>query len=152
MPLNIYTCYITTYIHQTLRNCNTYLPFYCRIFASNKYAPQMPQIWNMPKLLDMHLWGSMLIYTTYEVAPINDVARITSHKWQCHQWCRMMVTPQPNYIYWVGCLVKAVENTRTTIQQLYWYRKKKITSGRLSISDKDEHRHRKHNKELLNMS
>ena len=30
--------------------------------VSNKYDPQMPHICHMPKLLDMHQWGSMPKY------------------------------------------------------------------------------------------
>ena len=36
---------------------------------------QMPNICPMPKLLDVHLWGTYAnIHATYEVAHINDVA------------------------------------------------------------------------------
>ena len=40
----------------------------------------MPQIWHMPKLLNMHLWEKYAnICGTYEVASINNVARIAVH-------------------------------------------------------------------------
>ena len=66
-------------------------------------CPHVPQIGHIPKLLDVHLWEKYAnIHATYEVASINDVARIAVHIWW--QWCwrtRMMV-PQPYCIYWVG--------------------------------------------------
>ena len=62
-------------------NCNFSLPNDCEICANNKYAPQMPQIWHMPKLLNMDLCGKYdNMYATYEVTPTNDVARIAVQK------------------------------------------------------------------------
>ena len=47
--------------------------------AKNVPATNMPLKCHMPKLLDVHLWKKHAnIYATYEVAPINDVARITT--------------------------------------------------------------------------
>ena len=41
----------------------------------------MPQIWHVLKLFNAHLWGKYAnIYSIYEAAPINDVARITVHR------------------------------------------------------------------------
>ena len=37
-----YRFHITAHIHQTSVNCNFNLPYYCTIWPSNKYAPQMP--------------------------------------------------------------------------------------------------------------
>ena len=52
------------------------------------------------KLLNMHLWGKYAnTRATYEVAPINDVARIavpTRRRWH------RTTTPKPDYVYWVG--------------------------------------------------
>ena len=40
-------------------------------------CPQMAKIWHMPKLLDMNLWGKYAnIHVTYEVASIDNIARI----------------------------------------------------------------------------
>ena len=40
----------------------------------------MPKIWHIPKLLSLHLWVKLAnINASHEVAPINDVARITAH-------------------------------------------------------------------------
>ena len=44
--------------------------------AINKYSPHMPKICHMPSLFAMNLWSRHAhIHATYEVAPINDVAR-----------------------------------------------------------------------------
>ena len=44
-------------IHWKSINCNIHLPCYCKIWATYRYALQMPQISHMPKLLNMHLRG-----------------------------------------------------------------------------------------------
>ena len=69
-------------IHKRSINNNIYLPYYCNLYASDKYASQFPQILHIPKFLLAlsDLWGSMPIYATYEVAPINDVAGIHVHR------------------------------------------------------------------------
>ena len=42
-------------------------------------------------LLDMYLWGKYAnIHATYEVAPMNDIARITIHGWQL--WSHSQIT------------------------------------------------------------
>ena len=101
MPLNTYACHIahvcptaivllctyrlhiTAYIYQTSINCNIYLLHYCKICASNKYAHQVSHIRNIPKWHDTLLWRKYAnIHATYEVAIINDVARITRHRQQ----------------------------------------------------------------------
>ena len=50
---------------------------------------------------DMHLWGKCAsTKATYEVAPINNVARITVQSTTTMMMMMMMMTmPQPNYIY-----------------------------------------------------
>ena len=43
----------------------------------NKSASQIPQIWHVTKFFNLHLWGKYTnIHATYEVALINNVARI----------------------------------------------------------------------------
>ena len=68
----------------------------------------MSKMCHIPKLLSKHLWRrSANLHVTYEVAPINNVARMTAHR-----WCKIMtmLLPQPNYIYWVGNLAQSVKN------------------------------------------
>ena len=117
MPLNKYIFHIATYMshctstvvyiqtpHYCTRpsksiNYNIYLPYHCKICVRNKDAPQVPQ------KFDVHLWGKYgNIYGTYEVAPINDVARIAVHKqWWWHRSMMMpTMMPQPDCKYWVG--------------------------------------------------
>ena len=38
----VYRQHITAHILKKSRNYNIYLPYYCKICDSNKYAPQMP--------------------------------------------------------------------------------------------------------------
>ena len=47
--------HITAHIHQKSINCNICLPYYCKICASKKYAPQMPHV----KLLNVNHLGNM---------------------------------------------------------------------------------------------
>ena len=64
--LNIYVplhCYCNLHIDPTIlqisvKKQNATLPCHCHIPANNKYAPQIPHIGHMPKLLGVHLWGS----------------------------------------------------------------------------------------------
>ena len=43
----------------------------------------MLQIWHMPKLHDVYLWRKYAnIYTTYEITPINDVAKTADNMYQ----------------------------------------------------------------------
>ena len=104
MPLNKYTChiahvcpttllqstcrpYITAHIHQKSMNCSINLPYYCKVCASFKYDPHIPQIWYMPKLLNMHLWlTNANIHATYKEVPINDVARIALQRQQLRRY------------------------------------------------------------------
>ena len=46
-------------------NCNIFLPYYCKISASNKYAPQMPQNGICPNYSMCIYEGSMLICMPY---------------------------------------------------------------------------------------
>ena len=39
------------------RKCNFYLPCYCYIYTSRKYAPQILHTCHMCKLLNAHQWG-----------------------------------------------------------------------------------------------
>ena len=52
-----------------------------------------------------------IIYAMYDFTDINHVTRSTVHRcqwWQCLQ-CRIMMIPQPNYIYWVSHWAKSVK-------------------------------------------
>ena len=58
----------------------------------------MPQIYHMPKLLNVHLWGMYSnIYDKYEVAPINDVAQ--NYYIEMTTMRMLMMMTQPNYLY-----------------------------------------------------
>ena len=90
-----------------------YLLYYCKICASNNYAPQMSYLCHIQKLHDVHQWGKHAnTHATHELTGINHVTRSTVHGHQWWQWwwqCKMMMMPQPDYIYWVGHLVKSVK-------------------------------------------
>ena len=85
--------------------------FLCHITV--KYWP----VANMPsnvtstayaQFLNIHLWGEVSnIYATYEVAPINEVARITVTDMMMRTTTMM---PQPNYIYCIGHLANSKKN------------------------------------------
>ena len=83
---------ITAHFHQKSINCN-FLPNYCKIYASIIYAPLIPYICHMPKLLDVHQWEKYAnIYVTYELTAIDHVTRSAVHR-----WCKTkMMMPQPN--------------------------------------------------------
>ena len=53
---------ITAHINKNHYKCNLNSPCYCHICASNKYAPLMPYISHIPKLLPVHQWGCWSIY------------------------------------------------------------------------------------------
>ena len=73
VPLHVYC---TAHISKIHDNCNFNLPLYCHICSSNKYAPETPQIYHMPKLLNVHQWGKYAdIYATYEITGIDHVMR-----------------------------------------------------------------------------
>ena len=103
--------HITPQIHHKLINFKMYFPNYFKVCANNKYAPQIPNMCYMPNLLNMHLWKEHAsIYSTYEVAPINDVARIAvrgdydndnADANNDDDITTMTMTPQPNYICWI---------------------------------------------------
>ena len=51
--------------------------------------PLKCQKYDMPKLLDVHLWGKCAnVYATYKIAPIKDKMRIIVHR----QWQIMTMT------------------------------------------------------------
>ena len=65
--------------------CNFNLPHCCHICASDKYALKC-HTYDMPKLLNMHLWEMYAnIYATDKVALISEVAIIAVHRgwWWC---------------------------------------------------------------------
>ena len=71
---------IPAHSNQISITCYTHLPYYCRICASNKYAPQMPHIFHIPKLLHMHQREKDTnIYIIYELTDINHVTSSTVH-------------------------------------------------------------------------
>ena len=56
-----------TFLCTSIKNKLQYiLTNYCKICEKNKYTPQMPLTCHMPKLLDMHLWGSMPIFMPHK--------------------------------------------------------------------------------------
>ena len=81
---------VTLHIHVPLHYfCSLHIePTLLRISVKRKKKCPMllphtcqQEICHIPKLLNVHLWGKNAnVYVTYEVAPINDVARIAVHK------------------------------------------------------------------------
>ena len=97
----IYTPHYCT--HQSVIS-NIYLPYYCKICATNKYAPQVPYMCQIPKVLDVPQWGKYTnIYATNELPGINPCtdAKNDNGKW----WCQ-----QPNYIY---CINKSTQHSHS---------------------------------------
>ena len=79
--------------------------------VSDKFAPQIPKVWCMPKITSVYSWGKYAkIEATYEALCINKVARIAVHRWW---WWHRMMMPKLHYIYWVGHLDKSVKNKTT---------------------------------------
>ena len=82
------------------------------IWLQNKVpATNMPlNATNMPHV--QIIWCSHIggvchhMCATYEVALVNNVPRITVHRWQC----RMTTMLQPDYIYSVGHLAKSIKH------------------------------------------
>ena len=54
-----YRPHISAHNYQNSINCNIYLTYYCKIYASNKYASQMPHICHMPNYSIWIYWQSM---------------------------------------------------------------------------------------------
>ena len=69
-----------TYIFKKPNNCNLWSPSYYHMCASNKYAPPIPYICHMPKLHNMHQWGSLPIDIQY----MNSLASTI--------WCKVLYT------------------------------------------------------------
>ena len=71
------------------------------------------------KLLNLYLCGKYANkYATYDAVPINNVARTTVHKQRRQCQCRQhrtitTMTPQPNYVYWVGYSAKSIKKACT---------------------------------------
>ena len=84
VPLQFYSrlCIDPPLLHISIKSLNSklYLPYYWKC-DTNKYATQMPQIRHMHKLLNVHLWEKhATMPATYEVTPLNNVARIIVHR------------------------------------------------------------------------
>ena len=99
-------CYCSPHIDPTLHhmqvktNYNSYLPYYCHICASNKYAPKMLHISHIWKLVHMHIGINYVsIYVSYELTAINSMTTCTG----IHSLHITMICPQqiflPQYIY-----------------------------------------------------
>ena len=107
VPHSAHRLNITAHIHKIVINCNIYLLYYCKIYAVNKYAPQLSYTCHMAKLHNVHQQRKYAnSYATCEHTGINNVTWGAVHRW----WHKMMMMPQPDYIYWVGHLVKSVKN------------------------------------------
>ena len=110
--------YISHYCTHTSKsvNCKTYLPYYCKIHASKKYAPQIALIYHTPKLLDVHQWGKYAnIYATYELTGINHVAKSTVHG---QRRTTTRTQPQPDYVHRVFHLANQPKNSQKIIESL----------------------------------
>ena len=98
----LYRTHITAHNHQKSIMHNIYLPCYLKVHATNKYAPQMPKICHIPKLLDMHLycshqWGSQNCCPQMIMMPANDKDNI------------MTMIPHSDSTDWVGHLAKSAK-------------------------------------------
>ena len=81
-----------------INNCNNYLPYYCKICARHKYAPEMPTICHMPKLPIIFTWGKYSnIYAIYELTGINHVTECCTQMTMLMMTLSTMTMP-PNYI------------------------------------------------------
>ena len=78
---------INYFYHNTTQKCTT-----------NIYAPPVPYVSHISKLLDMQLWGEYSnICSIYELTYINHVIRCAGHRWQwcwCQQWWRCQCQQQ----------------------------------------------------------
>ena len=96
--------------------------YICKLFQlfhdhnPTKYVPtrNMPLKCHMPKLLNVHQWGKYVnIHATYEVDPINDMARnLSTHDDANITWLSttMLMIPQPDCIDWFGHLAISAKN------------------------------------------
>ena len=77
----IYRPNITAHICQKWINYNKFLPYYSKIISATNMPLQCHK-YGMTKLFTMRVWEKYAnIPATYEFSPINDVARITVHRW-----------------------------------------------------------------------
>ena len=62
-----YICYNTT-------NCNNFFTYYYHVWANNKNASQMPNIYQIFKLVHVCIWHNYAsLYTTYELIAMHSV-------------------------------------------------------------------------------
>ena len=75
-------------------NCNFNLPCYCHIHVY-KYAPQIPHICQICKLVYVHIWDNYIsIYASYELTIINYVTGTTGrHKFNIIGICPLTNMP-----------------------------------------------------------
>ena len=81
--------------------CSSYFPCYNHICASNKYAPQMPHIFQIHQLLCVQTWPHYVsIYTSYELTAINNETRSSGiHASRITGICHWTNMPAPMHIY-----------------------------------------------------
>ena len=106
---------ITACLHYKINKLQHLFTILLLNICQQEICLQIPIVWHMAELSIVYLWQtSVNRHTIYEVAPINDLARITLYRWWW-QWHRKMMMMMHNEatagcIYWVRHLDKSVKN------------------------------------------
>ena len=70
--------HIIVHIYQNTTNCTWYFTHSCQIWATNKYAPQMPHVCHICQLLYVQILDQYIsIYNSYKLNAINSVTKST---------------------------------------------------------------------------